>query len=250
MVFSDRPRLPISVRGSRSGTRRFRCPAAISPAVASMSTSGRRLARTTTTMASARMHTTIRPMISTVAARPPIVALMLPRSAPDDQGAVTCSTAGAGLHLVGDGLSDHPPGVRAGLGRDRRELALVRDGPQLAGGHSRDRLRFAVSRVGDARLRIRRFERDSWLLNPGVHVEERVHRVGLAGLNGSLPGDQLAVDGVLPPAEALSLRAEQTIQGYRAGAELGQRGGDGDQHGVVLIAVDGKPRPLSGDAPG
>ena len=66
MVFSDRPRLPISVRGSRSGTRRFRCPAAISPAVASMSTSGRRLARTTMTMATARMHTTIRPMIKTV----------------------------------------------------------------------------------------------------------------------------------------------------------------------------------------
>ena len=47
MMFSDRPRLPISVRGSRSGTRRFRCPSAISPAVSSMSTSGRRFARTT-----------------------------------------------------------------------------------------------------------------------------------------------------------------------------------------------------------
>ncbi len=47
IVFSDRPRLPISVRGSRSGTRRFRCPAAISPAVSSISTSARRFARTT-----------------------------------------------------------------------------------------------------------------------------------------------------------------------------------------------------------
>ena len=51
IVFSDRPRLPISVRGSRSGTRRFRCPAAISPAVSSISTSGRRFARTTATPA-------------------------------------------------------------------------------------------------------------------------------------------------------------------------------------------------------
>jgi hypothetical protein len=47
MMLSDRPSLPISVRGSRSGTRRFRCPAAISPAVSSISTSGRRFARTT-----------------------------------------------------------------------------------------------------------------------------------------------------------------------------------------------------------
>ena len=95
IVFSDRPRLPISVRGSRSGTRRFRCPAAISPAVASMSTSGRRLARTTTTMASARMHTTMRPMISTVAARLPIVALMLPRSAPTIRVPETCVPVGS-----------------------------------------------------------------------------------------------------------------------------------------------------------
>ena len=91
MVFSEWPRLPISVRGSRSGTRRFRCPAAISPAVPSMSTSGRRLARTTMTTASARMHTMMTPTIRSAAARRPIVALMLPRSTPMTSVPLTCS---------------------------------------------------------------------------------------------------------------------------------------------------------------
>ena len=57
MTFNDRPRLPISVRGSRSGTRRFRCPAAISPAVSSMSTSGRRFACTTANPTAASTQT-------------------------------------------------------------------------------------------------------------------------------------------------------------------------------------------------
>ena len=46
MVLRARPSRPTSVRGSRSGTRRVRSPAAIAPAVCSISTSGRRLART------------------------------------------------------------------------------------------------------------------------------------------------------------------------------------------------------------
>ena len=82
MMFSDRPSRPISVSGSRSGTRRFRCPAAISPAVSSISTSGRRLARTTATAAMPRMHTMMNPMTSSAMASRPIVALMLKRSTP------------------------------------------------------------------------------------------------------------------------------------------------------------------------
>ena len=57
MRFSDRPRRPISVRGSRSGTRRFRCPSAISSAVSSISTSGRRFVCTTTNPTIARTTT-------------------------------------------------------------------------------------------------------------------------------------------------------------------------------------------------
>src|SRR5260370_447796 len=45
MLLSDRPSRPTSVRGSRSGTRRVRSPAAMAPAVTSISVSGRRLAR-------------------------------------------------------------------------------------------------------------------------------------------------------------------------------------------------------------
>ena len=47
IALSEWPRLPISVRGSRSGMRWFRCPLAIWLAVSSMSLSGRRLACTT-----------------------------------------------------------------------------------------------------------------------------------------------------------------------------------------------------------
>ena len=54
IVLIDRPSRPTSVRGSRSGTRRSRCPAAIASAVSSMSSSGRRLVRTTATLTTPR----------------------------------------------------------------------------------------------------------------------------------------------------------------------------------------------------
>ena len=59
MALIERPSRPTSVRGSRSGTRRSRWPAAMSSAVSSMSSSGRRLLRTTAmpTMASTMITT-------------------------------------------------------------------------------------------------------------------------------------------------------------------------------------------------
>ena len=61
MVLRARPSRPTSVRGSRSGTRLVRSPAAIPLAVCSISTSGRRLARTMTapTPASTASTTTL-----------------------------------------------------------------------------------------------------------------------------------------------------------------------------------------------
>ena len=58
MVLRARPSRPTSVRGSRSGTRRVRSPAAIALAVCSMSTSGRRLARTMAAPTPARATST------------------------------------------------------------------------------------------------------------------------------------------------------------------------------------------------
>ena len=58
MVLRARPSRPTSVRGSRSGTRRVRSPAAIALAVCSISTSGRRLARTMTAPTPARASST------------------------------------------------------------------------------------------------------------------------------------------------------------------------------------------------
>ena len=58
MVLRARPSRPTSVRGSRSGTRRVRSPAAIALAVCSISTRGRRLARTMTAPTPARASST------------------------------------------------------------------------------------------------------------------------------------------------------------------------------------------------
>ena len=60
MVLRARPSRPTSVRGSRSGTRRVRSPAAIALAVCSISTSGRRLARTMAAPTPARPRSTTR----------------------------------------------------------------------------------------------------------------------------------------------------------------------------------------------
>ena len=82
MMLSDRPRLPTSVRGSRSGTRRLRSPAAIAPAVCSISASGRMLVRTTATPMMARTSTTTPPTIRSMLISCPMVWLMSPRFAP------------------------------------------------------------------------------------------------------------------------------------------------------------------------
>ncbi|HLI39149.1 MAG TPA: hypothetical protein VKV80_17685 [Streptosporangiaceae bacterium] len=69
----ERPRLPISVRGSWSGTRLSRWPAAICPAVSSISSSGRRLARTTAAPAIARTTRTTTLTTASILDRRPIV---------------------------------------------------------------------------------------------------------------------------------------------------------------------------------
>ncbi len=66
-MFSDRPSLPTSVRGSRSGTRRPRFPAAIASAVCSMSLSGRIL----------DLITAIPTMVSTASRAPLMIRSMI-----------------------------------------------------------------------------------------------------------------------------------------------------------------------------
>ncbi len=73
-ALSERPRLPTSVCGSRSGTRRVRSPAAIAPAVASISFSGRRLPRMARRRRSSPSSTrTISPTIRSMVASWPVV---------------------------------------------------------------------------------------------------------------------------------------------------------------------------------
>ena len=82
MAFSARPSRPTSVRGSWSGTRRDRSPAAMAPAVSSMSVSGRRLARTMATPTMARATTMMRLTSRSIRASQASVVFTLPRSVP------------------------------------------------------------------------------------------------------------------------------------------------------------------------
>ena len=80
--FSDRASRPTSVRGSRSGTRRDRSPAAMARAVCSMSVSGRRLARTMATPTTASATTMMRLTSRSILASQPSVVFTLPRLTP------------------------------------------------------------------------------------------------------------------------------------------------------------------------
>ena len=77
--FSDRPSRPTSVRGSRSGTRRDRSPAAMARAVSSMSVSGRRLARTMATPTTASATTMMTLTSRSILASQAMVLSTLPR---------------------------------------------------------------------------------------------------------------------------------------------------------------------------
>ena len=90
MMFSDRPRLPISVRGSRSGTRRFRWPSAMSSAVSSISTSGRRFARTTATPTIVRTNRMTSAHDQVGAGQAADRRVDVAEVGADDQRAVTC----------------------------------------------------------------------------------------------------------------------------------------------------------------
>ena len=91
MMLSERPRLPISVRGSRSGMRWSRCPLAIWPAVISMSSSGRRLARTTAMPTIASTTTIAVPTISSTVISRWISAPTGPRSTARTMKTVCCA---------------------------------------------------------------------------------------------------------------------------------------------------------------
>src|SRR6266511_1394455 len=79
VLLNARPSRPTSVRGSRSGTRRARSPAAMAPAVCSISARGRRLARTiaaprpasasSTSALAIRSMRSSRPMVPSISSR-------------------------------------------------------------------------------------------------------------------------------------------------------------------------------------
>ncbi len=77
MPLSAVPSRPISVRGSRSGTRLESWPAAMAPAVCSISTSGRRLARTIATPIPTRISRTPPLTVRSMAWSRPMVLSML-----------------------------------------------------------------------------------------------------------------------------------------------------------------------------